>query len=308
MTPKAPHAAVFPTHLTSSDAVTTASHRLAAAIEATGETARAVREADAAVAAAPDEDKAAMRKAVETGKPNPALTKPVREEEERAAIWRDKETREFAREAALKFHAALLEDREQLVHEQAPRIDQAREDAAESLGTTAEKFARLAAEAGVTHGLSTIDATPRESAADERSRLLGRTPAPQVARFDPLRIKVDDLTVEQHLDALRRAVDLFAERATPLSHRILAVVGEGRTRWQSVAESLGVRPVEMEACRIRDLLLADGELVWVDGDGTPIPANTGLNARPTAYLQRGEPKPSAREARRQKAARRKVAA
>lgn len=310
MTPKTPHPDVLPEYLTSSPAATEASHRIAAASARTEETTKAVREAGAAVDAAPDEDDAARRAAVADGKPSPPLTLPVREAEQRDAIGRNNDARALAGEASMEFRAALVKDREQLVRELAPRIDPAREGAAESVESMAEKFARLADVAGVMRGLSTVEAKPRESAADMRSRARGRTPTPRVVDFDPLRIKVDELTVEQHIDALRRAVDLYAERAVPLSDRILEAVGKGRTRWESVAESLGVRPVEMEACQTRDLLLADGELAWVDGDGTAIPANLGLNPRPKAYLQRGEPKPTAREARRAKAkaARRKVAA
>jgi hypothetical protein len=307
---KTPHPDIFPSHLTGSPAVTEASHRLAAAIEATEETGKGVREARAAVDAADDEDKAATRAAVAAKDPTPARTLPVREEELRAAIRRDNAARDLAREAAMEFHRALVADREQLVREQAPRIDKARDAAAESLTATVERFEQLATEAGITNALATADATPRESAADMRTRARGRAPIPRVARFDPLTVNVDGRSVEQHLAALRRAVDLYAERAVPLADRILEAVGEGRTRWNSVAETLGVGPVEGEACQTRDALVAEGELVWVDGDGQPIPGNMGLNSRPTAYLERGEPKPSAREARRQrvKAARRKVAA
>ncbi len=74
------------------------------------------------------------------------------------------------------------------------------------------------------------------------------------------------------LAGLLAEMDGARAAAVPLSAKILDLVGQRGATWDSVADRLGVNKIDPDARSVRDWLVDDGELAWVDQDGAPIAA------------------------------------
>ena len=143
-----------------------------------------VRETRAALEAAPDADQEALRAAVGAGEPTPERSEPARRAEHAAAQRRLNTARALGQETGARLRAALVRHREELNAVQQPRVAEAADRAEAAADVLAEALGDLAREAGIWRGLYATTPKHYASAADERSRMLGRTPAPDLPSFD----------------------------------------------------------------------------------------------------------------------------
>jgi hypothetical protein len=236
--------------------------RVIAAKEAHEDALTARLAAEAALASAPDEDKAALAAAVEQGKPTPTATKPTREAELEATARREGAALELYRSAAAQFIRELAEHKAPLIGAQMPRVQAAADDAAKTLVTLVGQLDVLAREAGVVSALRDPRKGQNPDAA-ERARQTNRRPPVFLPSFAPTAVQG-----AEHIAALRGAIDALTK--APLDVQILEAAGDRPATWEAVAEKLGVRANDRDACMVRGWLLEDRRLEWCSADGQPI--------------------------------------
>lgn len=235
MTTKTKHPNIVPDHLAEIPVVAEAAHQLAEAVAKRAEAQVAVDEARAALAAAPAEYEAALDAAVAAGRPTPERTEPRCKDELTAAQDRLGAANKRVRKAVDSLNAAVIQHREELDREQAPRV----EDAASALTTVLERaselFDILAREAGVRHGIYAVTERHGPTAAEERTQMLGREPTARVPRFDPARS-----AGPQALAAARAAVEELRAKPTPpvdeRAERRRAKAGRAKAKREEQAE------------------------------------------------------------------------
>ncbi|MEK6328762.1 MAG: hypothetical protein AABM66_14740 [Actinomycetota bacterium] len=213
MTTKSEAPSILPDHL-AIPALAEATDRLAKAADAVRAAQQETLETRAAVEAAPATDKAAVRAAVEAGKPTPERTEPIRKAEHAAARRRLDAANAFAREAADGFRALLVQHREELDALQAPRVTEAASAVDATLATLGAQLDDLAREVGIWRELHAVTARRETTPADERSRMLGREPAAALPNFGAAR----NAAVKQ-LAAVRATVEELQAQPTPAPDR-----------------------------------------------------------------------------------------
>lgn len=238
--------------------------RLAAAKTAAEDAAASRREAQAALEIVPVADDAAFAAAIEAGKPNPNLSKPLREDAFEKARKREDVASDLYRKAAAEFTYLLGHHREELVRAQTPLVEGAADDAARTLELLVGQLDRLAREAGVLRGLRN-PRTGQSPQSAERRRLLGRAPSVELPNLEPVPVRGSE-----QIAVLANAIDELTR--PPIRERILEAIGDRPTTWDDVAAKLGVRLNDGEACAIRSFLLEDKVIAWCDHDGDPLPS------------------------------------
>lgn len=298
---------LLPEHL--SDAapapVTDAGRRLNQALERLDEAGNALNTAKVALDLVEQEDAEAARRAVTGDKSPPASLRLKREGELEAAQRREKAAYDLAREAADEYSRAVNGHCRELIDAQMPRVGDAADEAIQELEQVAEKVQALALEAGILHSLH----NPSTGVSEQsrlRLRSMGRRLPIESPSFDPLATNAIE-----HVEVIRAEIERLSGDATPLSERILAIIGDKPTKWDDVAAALGVNPVDGEACAMRAFLLDKGDLAWCDRDGDSLPPTNprfGVVVRDRYLRRQARPLTSVGQARAERRAREATAA
>jgi hypothetical protein len=249
-----------------------------------------------AARAAPREDAAAAVAAHERGDETPAPTAGRKKELAEAAKVVVQHTLERADDALVELAAGIDAHRDELAEGVAETVNQRTGEALSALDAVETSFHGLAESAG---HLARLHGYEQDSEfAGKREFVAG----PLVA---------GGVKVLEEIAQLRRVAEELRTRATPYRKRILGFVDEGGedgASWNEIAAKLGVHRLDSNACAVRNFLVEDGLLDWVDQNGRPL---SGLHPSEPVWgrrLVRATPRETkiqrARRERRERAAER----
>jgi hypothetical protein len=247
-----------------------------------------------AARAAPREDAAAAVTAHESGTETPVPTAGRKKELAEAAKVVVQHALEKADAALADLAAGIDAHRDTLAEGVAETVNQRTGETLSALDAVETSFHGLAESAG---HLARLHGYEQDSEfAGKREFVAG----PLVA---------GGVKVLEEIAELRRVAEELRTRATPYRRRILDAVGEDGATWGEVAARLGVNKIDSTACAVRNYLVEDGLLAWVEQAGRSV---RGLHHSEPVFgrrLVRSTPKESRRErARRERRERQAQAA
>lgn len=212
-----------------------------------------------------DRDAQADLEAHRTGKPLPKATVP---ELERKADVAERAARLAQQEAAAAIdhlHELVDQDRTALIAAQTVKVSGAYDAATEAIDALSQAMLAMRDEGRRLTGLHRGDREIGHSAVVDASS-----------------------GVEPALAELRQIAGKLRADATPLTTRILELVGEGAS-WAHVADQLGVSKIDAQACISRNWLVQTGRLRWLDHEGVPLSERGKLEQVVGVRLVPGEP-------------------